>query len=520
MTISSVTRNAMVASFTDMRSTLEGLQRQLSTGEKSDTFGGLGTARSQSVSFHTRISSLEAYTDATKQVNLRVKLLDTAMNRLDTVPTDVRKAIDPNSYTVRLDGKTDAQKSSAIALDEVVGLLNSQSDGRYLMSGKSTDTKPVMSVDEILNGTGTKAGLRQVIAERLTADLGTGTGSDKLGRLTIAGGGTTTIGRETALPDEFGYKIAGITATSSTSAITTGTTTVTAGGTDYTDTASATFGDNVAEGDAVTLALVNPDGTQTSITLTATKTSPAATGSFTIGANGDETGSNFAAALQSAVVTKTKSEFQSASAMRASETFFNTYGDGHAARVDTAATGGDLATATALTYDTNDTTVQWYQGYNAAIDSSDSSTLPRNDITARIDSSVTLGYGVRANEAGYAKMMQALGVMSVETFDGSVSTDEGRYSAMAERVRDTLAFDKGSQGPSDIHSEIAVVGKVATDTATQHDADKNTIQELLDGVEGVNKEDIAAQIMTLQNRMQASYQTASILWGLSLVNYM
>jgi flagellin-like hook-associated protein FlgL len=43
---------------------------------------------------------------------------------------------------------------------------------------------------------------------------------------------------------------------------------------------------------------------------------------------------------------------------------------------------------------------------------------------------------------------------------------------------------------------------------------------MLDGTEGVKLEEIAAQIRTLQTRMQASYQTTSLLSELSLVNYM
>jgi hypothetical protein len=521
MSVSSVISSQMVSRFTDMRTSLSDLQRQLSTGQKAETYGGLGTERSQSVSFRQKIGDLDALTASTEQVNLRVKLLDTAMTRLDALPNDVRASLDPNNYSLRLDGKTDAQKTATIALDEVVGLLNSQADGRYLMSGKTTDTRPVASVDEIINGTGTKAGLKQVIAERLTADLGVGTADGvSLGRLTVTGGATTTVGREIEEPDEFGYKIAGITSSSATSSITTSSDVQTlADGKDHIVTASAVFGDNVVAGDQVTLSLTNPDGTPSTITLTATNSATASDGSFSIGASGDETGTNFAAALQAAIATKVKTEFQSASAMRAADTYFGTYGGELPARVDTASSG-DLATATSLTRDTEDTTVQWYRGYNEAVDETDPSTSPRNDIIAQVDQSVSIGYGVRANEAGFAKMVQSLAVLSVASFDSSVSTDENRYAALAERTRDTLAFDAGEQGPADIHAEVAAVGKVSTDAATRHAADKSTLQELLDGVEGVNKEDVAAQIMTLQNRMEASYQSATILWGLSLTKYM
>ncbi len=51
-------------------------------------------------------------------------------------------------------------------------------------------------------------------------------------------------------------------------------------------------------------------------------------------------------------------------------------------------------------------------------------------------------------------------------------------------------------------------------------ASKSMIFDSLDVVEGVNKEEAAMAIMTLQNQLQASYQTTSMLSSMSLVNYL
>jgi hypothetical protein len=40
------------------------------------------------------------------------------------------------------------------------------------------------------------------------------------------------------------------------------------------------------------------------------------------------------------------------------------------------------------------------------------------------------------------------------------------------------------------------------------------------GVEDANDEEVAASLLTLQTRLQATYQTTSILSRLSLVNYL
>ncbi|WP_237152540.1 hypothetical protein [Oryzibacter oryziterrae] len=522
MAINSIMRNPMMMRLSDMRTSLEDLQRQLGTGQKAETYGQLGTERSQSITFRSKITKIDAYMGATKQVNLRIQLLDTSLTRLGTIPTDVRAALDPNNYQVRLDGKTDAQKSSLIALDEVVGLLNSTADGRYLFSGKSTDTKPVVTVDEMLNGTGAKDGLKQVTADRLKADLGTG----KLGRLEIAtAGDTVSLNRQTPLSSEFGYKIADVETTSSN--VTVGTT-----GTSPVESASVSFTGLPAAGDTVKFELTNPDGSASSLTLTATLSNPPEDGYFTVGADTTATATNFETALQKSLGKKVASEFTAASATRAGENFFDTFGGKMPQRVDTSSTGGDLATATDLRDATSADTVQWYLGYNGKIDNgtvgdadndpttADYSTLPRNDIGATVDSGVTVNYGVRANEQGLRLMVQSLSVMATAKFDSTVPTDEDRYAALTERARDALAFDNGNQSPSDIHAEVAVAGKVAEDSAKRLEANKSAMQELLDGVEGIDKEEVAAQILTLQNRMQASYQTTSILNSLSLLNFM
>ena len=60
-------------------------------------------------------------------------------------------------------------------------MLNTAADGRYLFSGRTVDQEPVASTDQILNGNGAQAGLKQVIDERKQADLG----ASGLGRLIV-----------------------------------------------------------------------------------------------------------------------------------------------------------------------------------------------------------------------------------------------------------------------------------------------------------------------------------------------
>ena len=150
----------------------------------------------------------------------------------------------------------------------------------------------------------------------------------------------------------------------------------------------------------------------------------------------------------------------------------------------------------------------------------------------------SVGYGVRANEAAYTEMVRSLAVMTVAEFDPKAGTlgdtnattdaerqqnlkvEKARYSALASRVDGVLAFADGSQKPTDIHTEIAVSGNVAKNAAERQTNSKTTLEVMLTGVEGINKEELTAQILTLQTRMDASYTTSMMLNNLSLLNYM
>lgn len=554
MPINSVLVNPNMSLLSTMRQQLEDMQRQLATGQKADTYGTLGAGRTQSITFRSKISEINGYLQNTDVLNMRISLLDKSMGRLEDIPSEASAAIDPNTYNIDSTGTTTGQKGAKIALNEVIGLLNSEADGRYLMSGKTTDTKPVVGMNEMLYGTGSKYGLQKVVTERYTADLGTG----KLGRLDLGtatgavAGDTVTVTRQGTPPSaEFGYKIA--SASASTTDVThialTPTTGVDSAGKTVNTAYGIQFGTNLQAGDSVSLELENPDGTKSTVKLTGTLTSPPGEGQFTIAQDTSTTpptvdiaatATNFQNRLKDSLTTETKTTFQAASMMRASDTFFDTASGGKPQRVDvTDPTDNNLlATATGLRDGTDTDTVDWYVGYNATIDPNDTATSPRNDVTARVDSNITVGYGVRANEAAYAQTVRSLAVMTIAEFDPKAGTlgdtnattdaerqqnlkvEKSRYSALASRVDGVLAFADGSQKPTDIHTEIAVSGNVAKSAADRQTNSKTTLQVMLDGVEGINKEELTAQILTLQTRMNASYTTSMMLNNLSLLNYM
>ena len=174
---------------------------------------------------------------------------------------------------------------------EAIDLLNVDANG----ATRSPAAPPTKSrgkfYDLILNGDGSHAGLKQLIAERKAADLG----STGLGRLTLtpAAAGVTVSEGAPGLP--FGFKISGAAADGSGIVAS-----FTAG---PPASAGLTLAGQPADGDKVRLVLTLPDGTQQTVELTArTTVSPGAPeNAFAIGASIAATAANLATAMTSAL---------------------------------------------------------------------------------------------------------------------------------------------------------------------------------------------------------------------------
>ena len=94
------------------------------------------------------------------------------------------------------------------------------------------------------------------------------------------------------------------------------------------------------------------------------------------------------------------------------------------------------------------------------------------------------------------------------------------YSALTGRVAVNLGGQQGAQTVSDIEADIANAQVTANNASTANQQTKNTLANLLQSIEGVSTEQIGAQILSLQNNLQASLSTTVRLSQLSLVNYL
>ncbi|GGE40487.1 flagellar protein [Agaricicola taiwanensis] len=262
-------------------------------------------------------------------------------------------------------------------------------------------------------------------------------------------------------------------------------------------------------GQQLRIAVELPDGTTEEITLkaaTAPLAVPPEKGSFAIGATPAETALNFQTALRTETARVADTALVTASAEAAADNFFNIDADHPPLRVG----GTPPETATTLVSGTPDDTVYWYKG-DMGLDSA------RHTASARIDSSVVVNYGVRANEAGIRDTIKQLAVMSSMTFSEADENGSARYAALMNRARGNLDNQKNIQG---MQVDLAVANRSLESTDTRLRTTAATLEGMQYDAEGVDKEEVAVRILDLQTRLQASYETTSIVSRLSLVNFL
>jgi len=500
MTIGSIgSRSALsVQSLLDMRRQLDDLQRQLGTGKKANTYAGLGLDRGLTVSLRNRLAALNSYSGAIQTVGVRLTLAQTALGQIDTVGNQLRSAAIQSRLVIDGTGQTVEQRTAYAQLDMVLGLLNTKMGDRYLFSGKSVDQAAVETTDHILNGDGARAGLKQLISERLQADLGV----SGLGRVVIpaAAGSVVSISEDVA-GSPFGLKLAAIS-----SGLTGATPTAPAG---VPPAMSIDLGAaNPKAGESVTFSFTLPDGTSAGVTLTATNANPPGANQFTLGATVANTAANLQTALTTAVGALAGGAMTAASAVAASNSFFNADLSNPPQRVS----GPPFNTATALVAGTGANTVIWYTGEAGG-------SPARSTATVRVDNSISVSYGLRANEQGLRSAVQNIALFAATTYSGSDPNAAASYDALTQRIGQGLSGTPGAQIP-DIQSEIAGAQTALAGAKERHQQTRATLSDLLQSIETVPQEEIGAQILALHTSLEASLQTTAMLFKTSLVNYL
>jgi flagellin-like hook-associated protein FlgL len=498
MAINSMSSSASLLgqSVANIKNQLNSLQVQLATGEKATTYSGMGVGEGFAVAARAQLANITGYQNTMTNVTTTITAANTALQGMDNIFGQIQTAATSGTQTLNNDGQTTAQNSALAQFGSMVDLLNTQAGNGYIFSGNATNTAPVAPADEIINGNGAQAGLQQIIAERQQADLGTAT--PPTGRLVItaptASAPTTVSVGEDVAGSPFGLKLA----SASVSSDMTNSGTTVNGPTGSPATVSITLGANPAPGDQVNFTFNLPDGTTTTMQLTATTTSPPPAGSFTIGSTPAATASNLNTALNSSISTIASTTLVAASAMAAGNDFFGSAGaaigteqSNQAAPVQvTGATllsgvaGGGFASGDSISV--NGQTIQFYNsaglpptsaGSTAGTTYLDLATTTVSNLLTNIDTitgtgtpSTISGGVVTLNDdapGGLSVTSSPSGTLAALGFSGPVSG-----ATVAGSVIDTQA---SLPAPAPISASTLLAGAAGTNSLTTSFASGDTI---------------------------------------------
>ncbi len=469
---------------------LDTLSQELGTGEAATTYSGLGSQAGLALQLNAQLEAIDGYSSTATTVGTTLSIAQSALSQLSSISDSVSESLsDQGDFSLDSTGQTSTQESAASYLDEILSLLNTQVGSSYLFSGSATGQPSVASADTILNGNGTQNGLVQVIQNQLQADEGV----NDTGRLSTAVSGSQLTLSSDGSP--FGFQLSGVT-----SSLTGGSA---SGPTGSPPTITVNLGADTAAGDTVTFDLTLPDGSTQNITLTATTASPPGTNQFTIGTDAASTATNMQTALNTAVSSLAQTALPAASAIAAANNFFSD--------PPQVPNGPPYDTATALV-DGSATTVQWYTGGN--------SSTPLQTATAQVGSSLTVAYGMQANEPAITSLLANVAVLAATTYSASDSNAEASYDALCQSVQTNLSGQSGTQSISDIEANLANAQTTITNATAINTQTQTTLQDMLQGVEGVNDNQIGEDILTLQNDLSASMSVTARLAQMSLVNYL
>jgi hypothetical protein len=158
-------------------------------------------------------------------------------------------------------------------------------------------------------------------------------------------------------------------------------------------------------------------------------------------------------------------------------------------------------------------TVQWYTG-NSGPGSA------RSTATVRIDSSQTVQFGAQANEQAIRQALQSVATYAAVTLSPTGTNSPAASAALSQRIATNLTPQAGAQTISDIQTQFATAQTTMQDAQARQTQTQTALQNLVSSTEGINQNQVASEILSLQTSLQASYQTTAMLSQLSLTKFL
>src|SRR5580698_7278993 len=126
MAIGSINYGASVLSqsVANLKNQMTTLQSQLTTGEKSTTYAGMGVNEGFAIAARAQLANISAFTDTMTNINTNIGVANTALQALVSIGTTVQNSAGSSNQTLNSNGQTMGQQTAAAQLGSMLGILN------------------------------------------------------------------------------------------------------------------------------------------------------------------------------------------------------------------------------------------------------------------------------------------------------------------------------------------------------------------------------------------------------------
>jgi len=116
--------------------------------------------------------------------------------------------------------------------------------------------------------------------------------------------------------------------------------------------------------------------------------------------------------------------------------------------------------------------------------------------------------------------VQSVATLAAVTITSNTPNGIDLSQELNSRLLPEINGQLGNQTLSDVAMELAGAQVSIEAAKTRHTQQNSTLQEFLRQIEGVSDTEVGAQILALQTRLQASMQVTSMVYQMSLINYL
>ena len=116
--------------------------------------------------------------------------------------------------------------------------------------------------------------------------------------------------------------------------------------------------------------------------------------------------------------------------------------------------------------------------------------------------------------------MQNIAALAATSYSSSDPNASASYAALNSRVYSALGVPAGVQNITDIESSLASAQTAMASTQSQHQQTSNMLTTMQQSIEGVDINQVGAQILSLQTSLSASLSTTARMASLNLLSYL